>query len=204
MLCGVNRTNLVIAAALALIAIVAQAMGAAPLLRYERAAVNAGELWRLVTGNLVHLDWPHLGLNLAGLVMVLLLFTDRFRGATLLLALAATGTGVGVGLHLLSPAVHWYVGLSGALHGLFATGAVLQLTAARERMLAVLLLAGLALKLIGERYLGQSLGATFPLSGPVVVDAHLYGAVSGAALGAVLLGIAEHRRKKQGPPVGGP
>ena len=33
--------------------------------RYEREAVLDGELWRLVTGHLVHLGWSHTVLNLA-------------------------------------------------------------------------------------------------------------------------------------------
>ena len=36
------------------------------LLQYDRAALAAGEWWRLVTAHLVHLGWDHLALNVAG------------------------------------------------------------------------------------------------------------------------------------------
>jgi membrane associated rhomboid family serine protease len=42
--------------------------------RYDREALESGELWRLVTADLVHLGWGRLWLNLAALVMMAVLF----------------------------------------------------------------------------------------------------------------------------------
>jgi len=39
-------------------------------LRYQRGAILDGQWWRLISGNLVHLGWSHLLLNLAGLILV--------------------------------------------------------------------------------------------------------------------------------------
>ncbi|MEE8280791.1 MAG: hypothetical protein V3R50_00295, partial [Gammaproteobacteria bacterium] len=30
------------------------------ILRYDRAAISDGELWRIITGHLAHLGWSHL------------------------------------------------------------------------------------------------------------------------------------------------
>ena len=49
------------------------------LLRWDRAALSAGEAWRLVTGHFVHLDLEHALLNVAGLVLVAWLFASAWR-----------------------------------------------------------------------------------------------------------------------------
>ena len=44
-----------------------------PILRYDRAAVAAGEWWRLFSGNFVHLGYWHLLLNVLSLALLMLL-----------------------------------------------------------------------------------------------------------------------------------
>lgn len=75
----------------------------------------------------------------------------------------------------------WYLGISGALHGILAAAAFVRI---RRRDFAGWLLVGLLLaKLAHEQTHGP-----LPFAGdmPVVVDAHLYGALGGLAA-AVLL-----------------
>lgn len=161
---------------------VALVPGLAPLLRYEREAVLAGEAWRLLTAHLVHLGPVHLGLNLVGLAFIGALFRRYWHaremgGVMLLAALGTTG-----GLLLFAPGVAWYVGLSGVLHGLFAAGAVLAWRGGRRTALPLLgLLAG---KLALEQ--GGGAGAVPWLEGTVIVEAHLYGALAGV-IGALWL-----------------
>ena len=38
-------------------------------LRYDRAAIESAELFRLVTGHFAHLGWSHFALNAAGIVL---------------------------------------------------------------------------------------------------------------------------------------
>src|SRR5262245_13977247 len=69
--------------ALVTVLILAAALGGDAIrmeLRYERAAVFRGELWRLVTGHIVHLGWSHTLLNLAGLALVWMLCGPVLRG----------------------------------------------------------------------------------------------------------------------------
>ncbi len=95
---------------------------AATLFMWHRVSL-AGEPWRIFTGHLVHLDVPHLALNLGGLSILWLIVGRAWRvgewaGIIPLLALL-------VGLGLLSvPQLAWYAGLSGLLHGIFAAGAI--------------------------------------------------------------------------------
>jgi rhomboid family GlyGly-CTERM serine protease len=164
-------------------AFVLQAAGGPSAWRLERGLVLA-EPWRLVTGHLVHLGWPHLAMNLAGAALVWLLLGHAFTAGQWSMLMFACIAGVDMGLLWLSPGVEWYAGFSGVLHGLLAAGAVASL--ARTPAMAGLLLTGLALKLVLEQQ-GAGLAGTARLIGaPVIVDAHLYGALAGAA-GALLL-----------------
>jgi hypothetical protein len=81
------------------------------------------------------------------------------------------------GLWWLSPHVSWYVGASGVLHTVMAAGTAKHLvTRAWDRWI---LLVGLSAKLAWEQWGGHAA----PL---IVVDAHLYGAACGFAVGAAL------------------
>ena len=99
-----------------------------------------------------------------------------------LLILASSVVIIDLGFVLLEPQLEWYVGLSGVLHGALAAGAI-GWWQHESRPLAL----ALTLVLIGKLAWEQWHGA-LPLSGdmPVVVDAHLYGAIGGALAGACL------------------
>lgn len=155
--------------------------------RYERAAVLDGELWRLLSAHVVHLGWSHTWLNVAGLFLVWALFGHALRGRRGVLALACALAAIDAGFVFNEPHLAWYVGFSGALHGLFASGAVAGI-GARERE-AWVLGALLAAKLAWEQLAGPVPFTEALAGGPVVENAHLYGALGGALAGAVLAAI---------------
>jgi rhomboid family GlyGly-CTERM serine protease len=151
------------------------------LLRYDRAALAAGQLWRLLSAHLVHLDLHHALLNAAGLALLWALFERDYAPRQWLLIVLASIAAIDAGLWLRDSTVLWYVGSSGALHGIMAAGTWAHLRAGeRDGLVLALILTG---KLIYE----QTVGA-LPLSGsdPVVVDAHLYGVLGGLAAALAL------------------
>ena len=155
-------------------------------LRYERAGVAAGELWRLLTSSIVHLGPRHLVLNLAALVALWALAPDTLRGRRGAVAILGGALGVGLGLYALAPAVGWYVGVSGVLHGLLAIAAR-DLIRARDALgipLALLLVA----KLAWESAAGPLPYTAAAAGGPVIVVAHLHG-----TLGALIAVVAAER-----------
>jgi hypothetical protein len=77
------------------------------------------------------------------------------------------------------------VGLSGILHGYVVAGALL--LAARQSRIGLGLLASVAAKVAWEQYAGPIPFTQASAGGPVVVAAHLYGAVGGAAAAAIRL-----------------
>jgi rhomboid family GlyGly-CTERM serine protease len=147
------------------------------VLRYDRGAIAAGGWWRLLTAHTVHLDAHHLILNELGLILLWALFADDYNPVEWCVIVSCGALAISSGLWWLSPRVSWYVGASGVLHSVMAAGAARHL-AAREWDRWILII-GLCVKLAYEQ-LG---GPEPPL---VVVDAHLYGALCGFAVGAAL------------------
>jgi len=151
-------------------------------LRYERMAVFQGEYWRLVSGHFVHASFAHLLLNMFGLGLIAALFQDDYSLRQWLIVLAASLVAIDLGFVLFEPQLEWYVGLSGVLHGALAAGAVAWWRH-EYKPLAVGLTVVLPAQHLGEQWQGA-----LPLSGdmPVIVDAHLYGALGGLTAGAAI------------------
>ena len=171
----------------ALLAVVLQWAAGFEWLRLERGLAWI-EPWRLFGAHFVHLGWTHLWLNLTGLAVLWLLLGDTLRPLAWGAAVVILAFGVSVVLLSCSPTVGWYVGFSGVLHGLFAAGAVANVF--RETRLALVLLAGLLLKLVIERVGQDDLTTASLIGGTVIVDSHLYGVLVGLSYGAVLLVIS--------------
>jgi len=154
------------------------------LLRYDRGAIAAGEVWRLISGHLVHLGWSHFLLNGAGLLLIFYLVGSRFGTPQWLSIALLTIIGIDLGFWLWQPQLLWYVGLSGLLHGFLAAGAVDGL---RTRQLDYWLIAAfLLIKLTYEQVFGPLPGSEGSTGGNVVVASHLYGAISGMLIGSYL------------------
>ena len=146
-------------------------------LRYQRAGLPLEEPWRWLSGHLVHLGPGHAVLNLVGLALVGTLFAAQLSWRGWLAVYAAAALAIDAGLWLAAPGLDWYVGLSGVLHGLFAAGALSEALGGRRG--AILLLLALAAKLAWEQSIGPLPMTASAAGGPVVVDAHLYGALGG-------------------------
>lgn len=169
-----------------------QVTGLQNALRYDRIQIDAGQWWRLLTANLVHLGWMHLLLDGAALVLVWLLLGHRFRIWQWLLIAGLSMLGVGAGLYLFDPRLVTYVGLSGMLHGLYAAGTVA--LARRDKPLALICALLLAGKLAWEQCCGPDPFTAELIGGAIVVNAHLYGAITGLIAGWVLTRHGNNRR----------
>lgn len=176
-----RRARWIAVAGVVALACAAQAAGLVPALRYDRAAIAAGEAWRLLTGHLVHLGAMHLALNAAGLVLVAALVGPHMRLPAWGTAFVVSALAISAGLWLVAPGLDWYVGLSGVLHGLLVAGAAAAIGERRERLFAGTVLAAVAAKLVWEQTTGPTPGTAALAGGPVVVDAHLFGALGGLA-----------------------
>jgi rhomboid family GlyGly-CTERM serine protease len=147
------------------------------LLRYERSGLAQGEWWRLLTAHFVHLDAEHAILNGLGVILMWALFARDYSPLRWLAIYLFSALVISAGLWWLNPDVDWYVGASGALHGVMAAGTLAHL---RRRDLDGWILAIFVLVKLGyEQFAGS-----MPFAGDsnTLVDAHLYGAVGGLVL----------------------
>lgn len=156
-------------------------------LRYDRSALEAGELWRLVTGHLVHLGPSHLAMNLIALGVLVFVLPWLARPADWLLSGLFATLAIDIGLYVFHPAIDWYVGLSGVLHGFWAAGVVLAV--GERRFEAVPLAILLALKLGYEAVVGPVPLSGDIAAGPVVTQAHAWGSAGGLIAALTLLAI---------------
>lgn len=166
-----------------------------PLLEFNRTLIEQGQWWRLVTGQWVHYGVYHLAMNLLAFLLcgfILLRDLALRHYATLLLTCLL---GVAGGLYWASPELHYYAGLSGAVHGLLVAGLLLHLRSAPWlHALALLVLAG---KIVQEQSAGFD--PTHPLLPvPVAVDAHLYGTLAGILWGLGALALRRWQRARKG------
>jgi len=156
------------------------------LLRYDRVWIGQGEGWRFLTGHFTHLSWSHLALNSAGLLLIWFLIGRSYAFSGWIQVTLITVATIDIAFWFLNPELYWYVGMSGLLHGLLVAGIITRLRSLDVETGILLLL--LVVKIGYEQFNGPVPGSESTSGGPVVVDAHLYGALGGV-LGALLAKI---------------
>lgn len=152
-------------------------------LQFDRGLLRQGEWWRVLSAHFVHLDLEHAVLNGLGLVLMWALFARDYPPWRWLAIYLASALAVSAGLWFLDPELEWYVGASGALHGVMAAGTLAHLRRGDfDGWILALFVVG---KLAYEQFAGAM---PFAGSPDTVVDAHLYGAIGGGVLALFLYG----------------
>ncbi len=142
-------------------------------LRYDPRAIAGGEFWRLLTGHLVHANARHLLLNLTGLILCQALTGVRWRLWQWGWRILWLASAISLGFWLLQPQIHWYVGFSGVLFGLYLLAAVEVIR--QQPLVSSLLILLLLAKILIEQFSSVKIGSSEWIGVPVLVDAHLYG-----------------------------
>ncbi len=155
-------------------------------LQYAKPEIETGQWWRLLTGNLIHLNWRHFAMNALALIVIYLLFPNLLKSTGLFLVFLLSSLSVTLGLWMFNPSIYWYVGLSGALHGILMTLLILDFVASKNVLNIVLLILVIA-KLVWENLMGPLPGIESTAGGPVVVEAHFYGSLGGAIIATCFL-----------------
>jgi rhomboid family GlyGly-CTERM serine protease len=148
---------------------------------------------RLLTGHLVHTNWPHMLMNSAALLITLLLFPVYGKARLLGGCVLWDALFISLGLLLLFPQIGWYAGFSGVVHGLLMTGALLAFREPVSKILLVLLVA----KVGWEVWTGGESLSTELIEAPVIFEAHLLGLIAGA-LAALPLQLISMLRAEHG------
>ncbi|HEU5136286.1 MAG TPA: rhombosortase [Steroidobacteraceae bacterium] len=150
-------------------------------LSFDRSALADGQWWRLLTAHFVHLDAEHAVLNGLGVVLMWALFARDYSPSAWAAIYCGSALAVSAGLWFANPELQWYVGASGALHGVMTAGTIAHLR--RRDLDGWILAAFIVVKLGFEQFAGAM---PFAGSANTIVDAHLYGAIGGVVLALLL------------------
>ncbi|RZF80254.1 rhombosortase [Pseudoalteromonas sp. CO325X] len=153
---------------------------AAGALSFQRPAIAEGQWYRLLTGHFLHSNWPHLGMNMAGALVLWSLHGHFFSVRQYWLYLLLLSFGVGLCLYGFSPNISLYVGLSGSLHGLIAYGAVKDIRSGEKT--GYLIIVGVIAKVAYEQIVGASSDVEALIDSRVAIEAHLFGLLCGLGL----------------------
>lgn len=149
-------------------------------LAYDRVEIQQFQLWRFITGNLLHTNANHLYMNLAGVLLLWALHgwyfnLQQYTAILLFLSISTT-----LGIYVFASQLHWYVGLSGLLHGVMLLGAYFDIRKGLKS--GWLLLLGVIVKVAHEQIFGASQDIANLINANVAIDAHLYGTLSGLCI----------------------
>lgn len=163
-------------------------------LQFDRRAILHGQLWRLLTGNLVHWSVEHFFLDVGAFAVVGLLY-ERHLARHYPWILLAAGLAVGCGMLVLLPELATYRGLSGVDSGQFAAALCVECLLAKRQSRRWLWVAPaaviFAVKIPYESLSGQMFFGTESLGniGLPIPLAHAAGAVVAVICLAIGLGL---------------
>jgi len=161
--------------------------------QFSRTEIDAGQWWRLITGNIVHLTWRHWMMNIFGLIAIVLVYPNIMRTSTMLWVFLGCCLSVTLGIWIFSAEVLWYVGLSGALHGLLICLLVLDYLQNRH-FLNVLIFFAIVAKLVWEGLMGPIPGSVSMAGGQVLVQSHWYGFIGGLLITVCLVLLSKNKK----------
>ena len=141
--------------------------------RYDARLIEQGQLWRWLTAHLVHANWIHLALNLAGFALCVGITGVSWTIGQWLWRIVLLSAAISTGFYLWQPAMGWYVGFSGVLFGLYllAAYATFKQQATISALLALFIIGKIAM----EQFSSVNMTTEDLIGVPVMVDAHLYG-----------------------------
>ena len=151
-----------------------------PTLRYQHDWLKTGEYWRLLSAHWVHVNWIHLLLNAAGLILCMTLTTPLWSASRWLSYQLIFALGISLLFSAFNPELDWYVGYSGILYGVFLLAAVDLYH--RDKLVSVLLAAAIVIKIAIEQSGELNITTSDIIGSPVIVDAHLYGVIMAVAI----------------------
>ena len=154
-------------------------------LMYDRSAIASGELWRALSGHIVHSNGWHLLLNLASLLMIGLLFSQHLTRLFWLLVFVLSGLMISACYFWIAPEYNYYVGLSAVLYSVIIIGALLDIK--EQPLIAVIVLVIVTARVIWQQYSGSMDSLAELIEDRVAIESHLFGICSGYVIGLTLL-----------------
>lgn len=163
------------------ICLLLQAVSAQSWASLNLPSVVQGEIWRLLTAHLIHLDWEHFAMNMIGMGLCMLAFQSHIKPKHWLVSFCFIAVFSSLCLLSTYDNNQRYMGFSDVLHGWILFGAIS--IARNEFKLSLAIFVLFWIKIIEENS-----GLAFFTSGSmelesIATDSHLYGAIGGMIYG---------------------
>ena len=147
------------------------------LFLYQRTALEQEQIWRFFSGHFAHLNNKHLLLNLIAWIIIFVLGFNHLSIKRCLALLFTLTLSISLCLYYFMPAIAFYGGLSGVLHGYFSY--ILIEWIKSKHKIAWLILLLLLIKVILENFSNSELLATEYLNIRVIPEVHIIGVFAG-------------------------
>jgi rhomboid family GlyGly-CTERM serine protease len=145
-------------------------------LRYDRSGIFSGQLYRLLSGHIVHSNGWHLLLNLTSLGMIGLLFSQHLSRRIWLFVFVLSALIISTCYLWIAPEYEYYVGLSAVLYAVIIIGALLDIKEQPLIAMIILLLVS-----------GSMDSLAMLIEDRVAIESHLFGICTGYFLGIILV-----------------
>jgi rhomboid family GlyGly-CTERM serine protease len=162
-------------------------------LAYDRMAIRAGEIWRILTGHLVHWSGNHLFWDVVMFITLGAIVESRHRNS-FIVTLMGSAAAISAVLWFCHPTIGQYRGLSGLDSALFTQALVSLASDARRAghamicRLMFLFVLGFAAKIAYELVTGDTLFVDSSLAGfSALPSVHMIGGLIGGLCGIAML-----------------
>lgn len=159
------------------------------LLMFDKKAILSGEVWRILTGHLVHCTFSHLFWNIVAFIVLGFVIETRSLNK-FVASLLISWIFVSVWIFFGEKTITAYCGLSGVLTGLLVMAVYIKFKETNNKIYFFVLLAT-SCKIIFEIITNNAMFSK--LSGQVIPGAHIAGFIGGAFV--ICMGIFEKEHK---------
>lgn len=149
-----------------------------PFLQYDYLMFSKHQYWRVITAHFVHLNFHHALMNLAAAALILFMFSEFITALWWVCLSLILSLCVSLGLYFFDSNVHYYVGFSGVLYGLWMCGALICLRHIPLISIAICCVLTYTVWQQQDENFDAGYLASW-IDGQVIVNAHLYGFIAG-------------------------
>ncbi len=154
-------------------------------LMYHQRSIADGQVWRIITGHLVHSNGWHLLLNITSLLLIGWLFSQHLDIRLWATVFLLSALMISLTYFWLAPQFQYYVGLSAVLYAIIIIGALFDLK--QQPLIAIIILLVVTGRVIWQQFSGGVDELAELIGERVAVESHLFGIIIGYLQGLFLL-----------------
>ena len=158
---------------------------------FSQEKISSGEVWRIWSGQFVHINYLHLLLNGLGFGILIFLYQHSISTTQLFVQIVYLASCIGLSLYFFSPKIQLYAGFSGILYGLFIIAAI-QAHIGKDYLLSYPVFLIITGKIIWDKLDNTDINF---INITVADNAHIYGYLSALIFGFIIA-LKSHKQEE--------